>query len=582
MLLCLFGCIVSAQNLTELEKELDYLAHSDLRYELVLKEIIEECKKTNQNQNLFQSYLKGINLTRDSNLKFAYSDSAINIAKHSGSLKLLVIAYQNMAVAYYIDKDYPTSLEYEFKALEILDKINEPYLYYKALYSIGAVQLYMTNYNDALVNFNKAKLYFKSFKNGSQLYGYFNSLRSEAICYYYLNDFTQAESLLNEANTYFNLLDNENTIEEQAYFNVTRAMVFYKQKKYVESLELLRVALNEIILNDDFANEHLIYFYLAKNYWKLNDKERAVSYFKKVDELFMNKGYTNIHFLEAYRFLIEEAKAKDNLKEQLSYTNRLLEATEVFRTTQSYLSDFLFKSFDTKQLLGQKKELEEQMAKKHLLWVGSCIAGIFLLLGILVFYLRDLRLKKRYKKNYDLLLKQLEVQQLNQIKAETDEDESWEAIIKPNYWQSYTCLVDEVCDADETRKEVLPEMLIQELNKKILDFEKEKLFLRSDFTLNDLADYCKTNRSYLSQYINTVKKISFPDYINTLRIHLLLNALRENTSLTKLKTEVIAQDFGYANRRSFANAFLKHTGVSYSYFLKELEKDEKMNFEMSI
>jgi len=573
LVFCLFFVAVSGQNISELEQQLDTLTYSDPRYEIALKKLINEHKKSKQPKKLVQAYFKGINLSSNANLKYIYNDSAIALANKMGDLRLLVMAYQNMAVAYYVDKNYPSSLEYEFKGLDVLTKINEPYLYHKALYSIGAIQLYMSNYREALINFKKATHFFKTFDNFSYKLGYFNSLRSEAICYYYLNDFVNANKVLDEGFSNLFILENNDRAIEKAYFNITRAMVFYQEKEHKKSIELLKASLPIVIADEDFANEYLIYFYLAKNYWDLDLKEKAIPYFKEIDKLFTSKGYTNVHFLEAYRFLIENAQAYKNLEEQLYYTNRLLEATESFRSTQSYLSDHLFKTFDINLLEKQKTELENQIAKKHLLWISTCVTGALLFTVVVVFYIRDLRLKKQYKKNYVALSKQMETRRLKNSNASKNQDVILQKLTHKNYWLSYSYLVDDVPVLKETKKETLSQQLIEELDQKITCFEAEKMFLKPEFTLGDLTDYCKTNRSYLSQYFNAHKKQTFPDYINTLRIHFLLDELQVDIKLRKLKTEVIAQQFGYTNRRSFANAFLKQTGVSYSFFINKLEQE---------
>ena len=45
-----------------------------------------------------------------------------------------------------------------------------------------------------------------------------------------------------------------------------------------------------IIKNDDFANEHLVYLYLGKNLWILNQRDKAVEEFKKIDILYTAKN----------------------------------------------------------------------------------------------------------------------------------------------------------------------------------------------------------------------------------------------------------------------------------------------------
>ncbi len=561
---------ISAQDLNILKAKMDTISNDDLNYEKTLQEFIVLSRKEKNNNFLFEGYLHAIRWYNDTLIRKTYCDSATLLIQNQQDVKLKVRFYQTLSYVYLVERNYSKTLQHQFKALELIDKHNEPYLYNKSLYSIGATKLFMANYREALTYFQEASSYFVTKTDLSHINGFINCVRSQAICNYYLNNLTEANDLLLHGKNKFHYLDSKDRILENAYFNLTQSMIDFKQKKYTESVKLLLTSLPIIIKNDDFANENLIYFYLGKNYWELNNKDLAITYFKKIDILFGSKQYINAHLLKAYTYLIEFYKQENNLEKQLYYTNQLLIATQNFQATQAYLSHFFHSEFDIKKMEAEKQRLENQIGKKQLILVVVSVTGILILVAFIIFYIRSLSLKRSYKKRYKEVLRQIEVRRSERVLKNEFEATQWKFESNREFWHTFAIdNLDKGVINDS--KEFLSTQLIKDLFIKLERFEENKLFTKPDLTLNDLAEYCKTNRSYLSQYINQVKEKSFPDYINSLRINLLLDNLQTDLQLKHLKTEVIAVKYGYGNRKSFSNAFLKITGISYSYFIQELK-----------
>ena len=110
------------------------------------------------------------------------------------------------------------------------------------------------------------------------------------------------------------------------------------------------------------------------------------------------------------------------------------------------------------------------------------------------------------------------------------------------------------------------------LEKLELELNSKKVFLDEKLTLNTLAKKLKTNRSYLSETINTHYQISFSNLINKHRIkeasELLIDKNYQHYSI-----EGIAKTVGYRNISSFNSAFKKETGITPSYFRKSNPKN---------
>ena len=105
--------------------------------------------------------------------------------------------------------------------------------------------------------------------------------------------------------------------------------------------------------------------------------------------------------------------------------------------------------------------------------------------------------------------------------------------------------------------------------------EYEKIYLRSDLKLPEVAKQLNTSAHHLSQIVNERLKLSFPDLINSYRVNEAKTMLA-NPSYSDQKIIGIAFDTGFNNKANFNNAFKKFTGMSPSDYRK-LHQLEYMN-----
>lgn len=98
-----------------------------------------------------------------------------------------------------------------------------------------------------------------------------------------------------------------------------------------------------------------------------------------------------------------------------------------------------------------------------------------------------------------------------------------------------------------------------QLENAVNNWEKRKTFVCSDINIEFVAKELYTNRTYLSNYINTYKKKSFKEWISDLRIteaqRLLL--LEPQTSVSEIGYRV-----GFSDKSNFTNRFSRNTGES--------------------
>lgn len=84
--------------------------------------------------------------------------------------------------------------------------------------------------------------------------------------------------------------------------------------------------------------------------------------------------------------------------------------------------------------------------------------------------------------------------------------------------------------------------------------ENNKMFLKTDLRVTDIAIKLSTNRTYISQAINQKLGQSFSDFVNNYRIEFAKDLL-QNPQNSKFTIEAIAEDSGFSNVTSLNRAF---------------------------
>ena len=100
----------------------------------------------------------------------------------------------------------------------------------------------------------------------------------------------------------------------------------------------------------------------------------------------------------------------------------------------------------------------------------------------------------------------------------------------------------------------------------------DQLFLRPSLSLQDVADRLNTNKTYISKLVNNTYNMSFPEFLNTLRVDYAQQYIRNHPNA---KQEEIAKSCGFLSASTFNNIFRKLTGVTPKMWaVKSLEPRE--------
>lgn len=562
-----------------LEKVNSISNNHEVLYTESLKEYLEQAKKAENTDHLFNAYLLYVYNEKNSESMHIYADSLIYYAKKTNNPLNIIKANQTRSTIYYIQKNYKKSLEYELSILQSIDKRKHTYEYHKTIYNIGLTYFYLQEYEEAFNYFSKARDYFENSTDYNHILGYHNSARYEALTACYLNKHQFSIELISAAGKKLSRIRKEDQALEKAYLDYVYGINLYHLKKFNQSIEVLNGTITEIFKNEDYANEHNVYYYLGLNYWELNQKEEAIKYFDKIDVIFNKKHYSNLEIKNAYNYLIAYFKSKKNEEKELYYTNQLLKTTIFLQNEYKHLSTALHKQLDIKHLEAEKKRLENSLRLKDL-WLEMAFAGGGIILIVFtVLLIQNHRKKKEYLKRY------------NELSALRKNQKGEERILEvplatptlylpvPNTTETETTHSN---DLKEKISEKKTEKGINAASIKTLDeilihldsFEENLTFLNSDINLNQLATLWNTNRSYLSTLINQYKGKSFTDYVNQLRIDYLLKNFEENPQWKKYKIAHLSELLGFSSSRSFSNAFLKATGISPSFYIQKLKSED--------
>lgn len=522
------------KNYDYLDEQIKNSENDKKRQSLYLSAFLFKAKVETNHEEIVNGYKNYLYAVPD-DLQLIYADSMIYGAKKSGNKALVGSAYLTKGIIYYSKKKLRHALDNYLIANNYISTTNDQYLIYKVKFNIANIKYYLGFYNEAISLFKECITYFKDNNTG----GYLNSLHSLGLCYIKIGNFGQCSAINKKGLEEGERLKNT---EVTPFFIHSEGVNQYFLKNYGSAIKNIITALPAIRKNEDFANEAVGYFYLGKSYWDLKDKETAISYFKKVDNIFVTKNYIRPDLRENFEMLIDYYKEKNNAKSQLYYVRRLLKADSILDKKYVYLSGKIHKEYDTKQLLLEKQQIENSLQKRKYndFILVSVIVALFTSLLLLTY--RFIRSKKLYRKKFEELMQKETIKTNDKNISSGIDDINLEAV----------------------------NSVLKQLEK----FEREKRFLEKDLTSIKLAVAFDSNIKYLSKIIYHSRGKKFVEYINDLKIDYLIVLLKENTTLRNYTNKALAEEVGFSSTQRFANAFYARTGMPTSYFIKELQKEQ--------
>jgi tetratricopeptide (TPR) repeat protein len=509
------------------------------RRSLYLLSFLSKAKTEENWEELSNAYKNYVHYAPDK-VKLKYADSMVIAAKRSKSNEIVGSAYLSKGIAFYGQKRLAEAMDIYLIADDYIKKTNDKYLIYKTKYRIGQIKMYLGFYEEAITIFQECIIYFKH----SNVRAYLNSLHSLGICYNKVGNYGLCKAT-NETGIAHGI--KTGNFEMKSYFIHSEGINQCMMHNYAISINKIQSSLSDIRTNKDFSNEMVGYFYIGKSYWALNDKEKAMPYFEKIDRNYIEHDYIRPDLREAYELMISYYKDKNMLREQLYYVEKLLEVDKKLHLTYAYLQGKIRKEYDTKELKIEQEKLKSSLdMRKYNDQISiSIISGMLLFIAFGL--VRHFKNKKESRKKYEELLQKIE----DVEKAKASKGDEPDFSISKN----------------------AEEAVLQRLQK----FENSKKFLEKDLNLTKLASYFNTNTKYLSLIISRHRNKKFNEYINSLKVVNIAQRIRNDKVLQNYTHEALAEEAGFSTTRRFVKSFLLYTGITLKYFIEELKMEERQN-----
>lgn len=111
-------------------------------------------------------------------------------------------------------------------------------------------------------------------------------------------------------------------------------------------------------------------------------------------------------------------------------------------------------------------------------------------------------------------------------------------------------------------EDIQEEKLIPQQNKELIAnlhkvFEEDKIFLRPDIHIDDVARMLLTNRTYITRLMRQEYGLSFIEYINVARVQYSQNLLFS----TDMTLDEVAEKSGFQSTSSYSRTFKRYIGA---------------------
>ena len=371
----------------------------------------------------------------------------------------------------------------------------------------------------------------------------------EAYQKYYIH--SKKTVLLDSANHYFNvaatmmLQDNFQPEYTKALLSMREAKSAALAGNYEKSLSLYRKRKKYPIIQDNIRTEQLFDLGMADCFHHLKQVDSALFYCNKYVESYQITKVSKENLLMTYNIMTQCYNEKNDTKNAYRYAQKSLELIQSIEGIKSKSLNFLH-NYDLNKI---KEESKNIIASKNYFKIS--LFGILILFAVVV-YSFYYYYKNQKEKHYRFLK------------------------IIQNLKESKTSEIS-ILQIDKTEpqpKQTLDEELIEKIALGLKKLELKETFLDPNFKLAFVAKKLNTNTAYLSQYFNQVMQKTFSEYTQELRIHYVLQKLKDAPYFRKYTLQAIAEEVGYKDANTLVRVFKKQTGLTPNYYIEKLENTD--------
>jgi AraC-like DNA-binding protein len=135
--------------------------------------------------------------------------------------------------------------------------------------------------------------------------------------------------------------------------------------------------------------------------------------------------------------------------------------------------------------------------------------------------------------------------------------------------ENYTLATITIPNEKKKDLELFSPEYIDNIEVLLQEFIAEKLYLQEDCSLSLISDKLKIPAHHLTYYFNSIKKESFSDWRNQLRVLDAISILNQDIS-SQLTLEAIGLKVGFKSNSTFIRSFKKYNGKTPSEYLESV------------
>ena len=451
-----------------------------------------------------------------------------------------------LGVIFYKIGDNYLALDYHLKSLRYREALNDEKLLAAAYNALGLVYTSLDDYKTSYEYFSKALKIEKKYNNKTNIAMIYNNISTN---YFKQGDYKK---------TLEYLLKSEKLIYDT---DLNKALLLVNIGDVYRHLGNIKKAKEYLFTAIDYSkktnNKHylsLAYYYLGNLFLSKKDARQALFFFNKSTQIAKEIGVVDV-LRDNYRDMVNAYTLLNNKDSVLKYNNLYFAINDsIFnKEIADKIANLQIKyDFDKKEQEITNLKIQNQLAdKKQKILISIFVITVLILLIIflIVFHKKQKRFAEQLAVKQNIKIINYE----NLIDKSTTADDKK---LKENK------------DSNSSISDEFKTMLEVSISKKM---RKEKLFLRKDLTLEQLAKMLDTNRRYVSIVINERFQKNFSSFINEFRIKEAMR-LMSNPEYKKYTIESIAEKVGFNSISAFNSAFKKVAGVTPSTFMKSVKK----------
>ncbi|MBW1298253.1 helix-turn-helix domain-containing protein [Aquimarina litoralis] len=470
-----------------------------------------------------------------------YSKFASEIAEITNNETLKLSSYTLNGNSFFAIRYYNNaSIQYQ-KARNAAKKIGNTEDEIASQININNCWVRIDRYKEALQSFEEInkKLTQKEYQGDLYYSNFLSTQIGAGVCSYKLQKYDEAISFYHGGLKLAKRLQLNETIST---FHNTLGEVYTAKKEYkigIQHLDTAKALINE---NDKVFNQTLYTtnFHLANIYFKKEQFENSLSIleenFKVIDSEEKERQIEKID--EMYDLARQCSEKLHDSKKELYYTKAYNKIKDFRHQDDINTRDQLYNA----DLIELEEEKDLLLSKNNLYII--CLVSIIIILFLVLIY--HFQKQKKNKALFDQL-------------------------------QKSTQIITSKKEQVSTKKEFVTDQKANDLFMKLKELEKTSFFLKEDCSLHSTAKLINTNTTYLSKMMNTHRGSSFNEYINELRIKYCREQLNSNSKFRSYTIKAIAGELGYKSVNTFGAAFKKHTGLTHSYYIKQVLSNPATN-----